>query len=355
MKKVLIQQGILMSYRIELFNELSQHYDLTVLHSGNYNGRDEIKFKQIVMPEKKIYSFLFQHKLLRRNIRDFDAIILLFNFNYIANFILLLLFKKNKIILWGPWQTGKKVQDFFRRKLIDGGWKVILYSKKHLLEYKKITSNNLLFVANNTINVSNRVKSYQNEVKNSILFVGTFNERKKLLLLVEAFSKLSNEIDPNIELVLVGSGNCEKEVSRYVLEKNLTEKVKFAGRISDDDLLKDYYKQAIISVSLGQAGLSILQSFGFGVPFMTLVNSISGGEKYNIINGKNGILCEENICSIVTELKKVCNDIDYARRLGENAYQYYDTYCTIQNMAQGFKDAIEGTRESKIDMDSYKI
>ena len=74
---------------------------------------------------------------------------------------------------------------------------------------------------------------------------------------------------------------------------------------------------------------------------MTLENSISGGEKYNIVDGRNGIICKEDIDSIVASLEKVCNNTDYARQLGKNAYNYYSDKCTIENMADGFIQAIE--------------
>ena len=52
----------------------------------------------------------------------------------------------------------------------------------------------------------------------------------------------------------------------------------------------NFYKFAYCSISYGQAGLSVLQAFAFGVPFLTTENAISGGEKHNIENGKNGFL-----------------------------------------------------------------
>lgn len=125
--------------------------------------------------------------------------------------------------------------------------------------------------------------------------------------------------------------------------------VEFLGKINDPEKLKEYYQHAIVSVSFGQAGLAVLQSLGYGVPFLTKLNAISGGEKSNIKNNVNSVFCEDNQRSLEQSLVKLCTDIDYSRALGKAAFDHYSEYCTIENMTQGFLDAIEGTRLAKID------
>ena len=106
----------------------------------------------------------------------------------------------------------------------------------------------------------------------------------------------------------------------------------------------NYYAEAIVSVSFGQAGLAVLQSLAYGVPFITKRNAISGGEKTNIKDGFNGYFCEDNSEPLSQKILELCNDIQKARVLGQNAYNYYNEYCTIENMVQVFRDAIESAR-----------
>ena len=113
-----------------------------------------------------------------------------------------------------------------------------------------------------------------------------------------------------------------------------------------------YYEESIFSISYGQAGLSVLQALGFGVPFITKKNAISGGEKYNIKNGYNGFLIEDSLIALSNIILKLCIDIKYAKQLGENAFYYYQQFCIISNMVKGIQDAIEGTNFSKIDNQS---
>jgi len=185
-------------------------------------------------------------------------------------------------------------------------------------------------------------------IKDTILFVGTLNTRKENDILISSFNNIINKIPKNICLSFIGDGDQLLNLSNQVKSYQIQSRVKFYGRIEDVNKLKDFYKRAIVSVSFGQSGLSVLQSLGYGVPFLTKKNSVSGGEKTNIINDFNGIFCEDNQKSLETSLIKLCLDIEFSKKLGKNAFDYYTKYCTIENMTQGFIDAIEKTNKTKI-------
>ena len=164
------------------------------------------------------------------------------------------------------------------------------------------------------------------------------DENEKLII---AFSHIVNNINKDIKLVFIGNGQEKINLIELVSSLRLENRVLFKGKITDTDALKNYYKLAIASVSFGQAGLSVLQSLGYGVPFITKKNAVSGGEIFNIVDTHNGILCEDSIISLEDSLKEVCNNIEKSKLMGEKAYIYYNQYCTIQNMVQGFVNAIE--------------
>ena len=87
----------------------------------------------------------------------------------------------------------------------------------------------------------------------------------------------------------------------------LTDKVVFKGHIDKPDQLKYIYDNAIATVSVGQAGLAVSQSIGFGVPFVTHKDAITGGEIYGVQPGKTGDLLTSNLgdVSVVKELQKI--------------------------------------------------
>ena len=121
-------------------------------------------------------------------------------------------------------------------------------------------------------------------------------------------------------------------------ENNLSDRVIFSGRINEPEALKKCYQEAIFSVSYGQAGLSVLQSLGFGVPYVTSENAISGGEISNIKHGENGFFCSD-LQSLKRVMISLASDIDLARELGKNAFEYYSLNCSVDNMVDGFLDA----------------
>ena len=225
----------------------------------------------------------------------------------------------------------------------------MFYTNRSKLDFVNLGINKSnSYVANNTFDVGERVKSFNNKNKDTILFVGTLNKRKENDILISAFKNIINRIPKHISLSFIGNGDQIINLEKQVKTLQIQSRVKFYGKIEDDNRLKDFYKRAIVSVSFGQSGLSVLQSLGYGVPFVTKKNSISGGEKTNIINYFNGVFCDDSKKSLEKVLVEMCLDIDFSRELGRNAFDFYTKYCTMHNMTQGFIDAIEKTNKTKI-------
>jgi len=353
MKKLLLTYGDILHYRIPFFNELGKHYDLTVLHTGNAMVSQNDKYKEIIHPVKKIGPFFYQQKALKELRSDqYDIIIAFLDVRWLNTIVSIFMYnRKAKFIWWGAWITKKTIANKVRLYLTKKADSNIFYTNEAKQAFIDLGCNeNNLFVANNTFDVGKRIKSYKNKNKNKIIFVGSLEKRKENKILINAFSNIIFKIPKEIQLIIIGDGDEKDLLTQHVHEKALEERIIFTGRIYDPNKLKDYYKEAIVSVSFGQAGLSVLQSLGFGVPFITKINAISGGEKSNIKHNINGIICEDNIISLENSLIKISKDILFARELGKNAYEYYNKYCTIENMVQGFRDAIENTKLAKIDM-----
>ena len=134
-------------------------------------------------------------------------------------------------------------------------------------------------MANNTFDVGERSKCFQEPEKNTILFVGSLDQRKELDVLLKAFSEIIEVIPKSINLVIIGDGEEKENLIKLIEKLSLKKRVSMKGKITSNVDLIEYYKKALVNVSFGQAGLSVLQSFGYGVPFITKINAISGGEK----------------------------------------------------------------------------
>ena len=349
MKRILILQNKILHYRKSFFNELSKNYDVTVIHSGSKSVNTNDIYKEIIVDVNSFGPFFIQKGILREIRKDkYDVIISMFDLRWINNILSLYLRpKKTKFIWWGAWLTNSKIANFFRVKLSKlKNVNSIFYTKESMNDFISLgVSPNNSFLANNTFDVGDRIKSYENNIKNKVLFVGSLDKRKQNDILIRAFHRINKE--NKIILCIIGDGAELSYLKSLVKELKIEKNVTFEGKITDVNTLKNYYRESIVSVSFGQAGLSVLQSLGYGVPFITKINAISGGEKTNIIDGYNGFFCEDSLESLEKKIKLICSAEEKYRDMGKNAFNYYSEYCTIENMVQGFIDAIENTRLAK--------
>lgn len=341
MKKLVFIQNTILHYRKSFYNKLSQFYEVTVIHSGGETVESGDSYSEVIIPMNKIGPFFLQ-KDLKDSINNLNPnyIIGMFDLRWIHTFMLLSR-KQNWTFLWWGLDTGNnKIATIFKVLIARLGYPIIFYNNFNKDKMNKFgLGNSSLFVANNTFDVGSRVKSYLNPVKNKILFVGSFDFRKRNDVLLNTFSSIISKIPNEIQLLFVGDGDEKSNIEALVKKLGIGSRVIFSGRVDDADKLATYYKEAIFSVSYGQAGLSVLQSLGFGVPYLTKGGAISGGEISNIIHGENGYFCD-NSESLKSNMLNLILDLDLSRRLGKNAYDYYSSNCSIENMAQGFVDAI---------------
>lgn len=337
-KKILIQQSKIFHYRIPLFERLKKNFDIGLLLEPEYFKSHT---SNIYISTVTVGAFKFQNPLkLIPQIKKCHKIILLANPRIITNFLLVILFPK-KVIFWGPWKSKSVFANFimiFSLKICRNS--IITYSPKHSEFYiekgisrkKFINSRNSLYVP-----FQNKIDLKKN--RNSVLFVGSLNKRKGLESIIEQFLNFQSGIKDNVQLEIVGSGPLEDFlISKYGKIKN----IQFHGHIeSKDEKLVEIYNRAFVSVSLNQAGLSVIQSFGYGVPFITRENSISGGEKDNIIHNHNGFIIEHDyeLNSILIELFM---DKNKRYQLHVNSLNYYNMNCSIEQYIESFKKAING-------------
>jgi glycosyltransferase involved in cell wall biosynthesis len=105
--------------------------------------------------------------------------------------------------------------------------------------------------------------------------------------------------------------------------------------------IKKSDRKAIACISPGQAGLSVLSSMAYGVPFITQKDAITGGEIFNIKNGENGILYEGAVEQLSELLLDLSTDKEKVQKLSHNAQNYYFRHATMQIMVQGLSGSIE--------------
>lgn len=343
---VLIVQNKIMHYRKPLYNKMADSFNVTVLHSGEETVTVHDNYFEIISPKFSIGPFVLQKNVRNKLANEYDVVICMFDPKWLRS-VILLLFRRNKPFIWWGIGFGKnKLANKFRVLLSKIADAVILYNKNSMQNFTdKGISQNKVFVANNTFHVAPRVPCF-NCKKTSVLFIGTLDERKELDKVIQTFSALIPLIPPSISLDIIGDGVLLNDISNLIKSLNLEKRVFLHGKITDTSLLVDYYKKAFCSVSYGQAGLSVLQSLAYGVPFITKKNAVTGGELNNIEDGINGYLLSDDLDDLRSILSLLINDGSLSKQLGKNAYDYYSRYATIENMVFGFEQAIAFAREN---------
>ena len=341
MKSILILQNEIMDYRRPVYNGLAEHYDVVVLHSGRPSVKEGDRYREVITPRQRLWRFNLQHgSPLRTMIGDFDAVVAMFDLGWPTYLAPLFWRKRPKYILWGHGYGRGQVARAVRDRLIRRADRLLLYADEHVdLMVSRGVDRSKIAIAWNTMHVPNHHDT-SSMLKNSFLFVGRLQERKRIDLAIEAFARLQGRIGDEIVLDIVGSGEPEDDLRQIAAEHNVSSKVVFHGRVDDSAALAELYSRAYAYVSPGPVGLGVLHSLAYGVPVITLGSGRHGPEFHNLVHGQNAVICGDGK-EIERAMEQVCGDPSYLSELGRNAYWHYVQERPLSRMLEGFRKAIE--------------
>ena len=136
-----------------------------------------------------------------------------------------------------------------------------------------------------------------------ILYLGRMIRRKGCKILIQAFQRIV-EGDSNCYLIMAGQGDelakCKKLVEEYCIQN-----VIFTGKVSPDQraafyrlakvfVLPSYTEEGVIEAW----GLTVNEALEYGTP---VVATTAVGAAYDVLNGKNGCMVEENSVEALVE------------------------------------------------------
>ncbi|MFB6457668.1 glycosyltransferase family 4 protein [Chitinophaga sp. Hz27] len=347
MIKVLLIQNIIARYNLPIYNLLSNEpgISLTVAH---YGKKEDSKkgFEEIVLQNKQKGPFQFSVENIREIADNYDVVICMGDIRWLSLMGLGRGKRKYKLIYWGIGVSASyknkfdenKRWDFLRYYFMRKADALVFYSNYPVEKYaQKGFSKESLFVAHNTVAVNPTIKD--TPTKDSILFVGTLYKEKGISELLEAYQEAFNKSTNLPILNIIGGGDELENISNWVKENRLENQIKLLGPIYDNTVLESYFMRAFACISPSQAGLSVLTSMAYGVPFITRHDAITGGERLNIDNNKTGILYREyqDLVQILSDIKD--NGKKYIT-MGESAKEFYYNNRTPEHMVAGFVDAI---------------
>lgn len=328
-------------YRIPLFEKLGGHYDVTVFHRGPMVDGC-FSFKQELLAYKEVGPFCWIEKV--PDLNAFSSVVVMQNLRVLNIYLFPLKFRASDLLMWGIGTSSAKgvgsesAISFFARNVITSMYKgLALYSSMPLHNYWRINQRKACVVGNSiynefSFNSSRRVKKY-------FLFIGSLDKRKGIVELLYAF-QAALRVNSGLQLKIVGAGPEKDSLEKKIHELELYDNVELLGAIYDGLQKSRVFEGAYCVISPLQAGLSVVESFSYGVPFVTSVNAITGGESQSVIHDENGVLFNDP-----SQLSDIILSFVDGRRcssfLGNNAYMFFQKNLSFELYVKRFKSFIE--------------
>jgi glycosyltransferase involved in cell wall biosynthesis len=165
----------------------------------------------------------------------------------------------------GPEARTERLRHLMRR-LADT---VLVYTDTQRRELAGRMPRTRIIAAPNALYRSAQMSASATRTPADIVFVGRLVHDKKPVLLLEAYAEaLTRGLSTSHRLIFAGEGPertaLESAFAGFALRAGL---VQLRGHISPAEI-RSLYESALVSVSPGYVGLSITQSFSFGVPMI---------------------------------------------------------------------------------------
>lgn len=180
-----------------------------------------------------------------------------------------------------------------------------------------------------------------------ILFVGQFEERKGVELLIDAFGRLDA---PQAQLRLIGSGPLEPEIRRAAAASS---RIEMVGHVSQEDLPAQLARsRCLVLPSVTTAldrepwGLVINEAMHAGLPVIVsdAVGAAAGGL---VRDGQNGyVVPERDIARLAEAIGHLALDRELADRLGAQAREDARAF-DYRRMGDAFEAAVEHAISSR--------
>lgn len=183
--------------------------------------------------------------------------------------------------------------------------------------------------------------------KFNIVYCGNIGK----LQLVDLYIKAIEDLDPkyDVGLTLIGMGSMSKEVTSYIEEHNLQDKVNYVGPKPTIEASRYYESCDALIAGLKNEGYvgktipnKVSQYMYFGKP---IIGVFQGDAKTLLEKAEGNIICEENIESIKNAIIKLYEMNENAlSKLGMKNHNYFNQHLSTDKLI----DEIEAKLESQL-------
>jgi glycosyltransferase involved in cell wall biosynthesis len=159
-----------------------------------------------------------------------------------------------------------------------------------------------------------------------LVYAGRIAPEKNLPFLLKSFAGIAHAL-PNAYLLLIGSGIqlYEEEIRNLVGELELTQRVRFTGRIAYDQLPAYLAMSNIfVTASITEVHpLSVIEAMGSGLPVMG-IHSV--GVSDTVQDGTTGLLAPHDLPAFTAKLTRLCLDPNLRAQMGDSARKASSIY-----------------------------
>ena len=320
-------------YRVPVLNWMSEQ-GIRVLVLGDTRSLRGLSSEIKTIETRKIFGMLFPKKA---QISKDQRAVIFFDLRLLP--WVLWRFKLRHVAFWGIGPGRRAVFNRIRRWVLNRSYGFLAYMPRGLsVVPDNIRPRSIAVI--NSVMVSNAKNLFK--VSRKIVFLGTLTPRKRLDVLLRAVSIL-NQTGERWNVMVGGDGPERERLENLAKDLSIQGAVKFVGRLGGDAEKSDLFDGAFLSVLPGQAGLSVLESFAYGIPVVASAEAETGGESDNVIHNKTGILLRsqspKELAQIILSL---ANNPTAMQHMSEYAFDHFHQYASGQKMAERIRDYLEG-------------
>lgn len=351
--KVVILQTAIPDYRAPFFEELRKHVPGDVeLLAGDDDWQTDIVHARGVADARLRNVFLLGRRLLwqaggLRSILRADVVVVSLNPRILTSWIVLVSRRltRRRTVVWGhawPRKGRDRRSDALRAIMRRLASALVVYTETEATHIAKDSPKIKVVAAPNALYRRSEIGPSESvALPTDVVYVGRLTPSKRVDLLLDAFMKAEPELPEDVRLVIVGDGPLRETLEVRARASSRPARIVFAGHVSSVDDVRAIYANAVVSVSPGPVGLSLIQSLGFGVPMILARDADHGPESEAAVDGVNVVMFSPTAPNALTgALVDVFGRRDqWLARRQSIADPIRDTY-SIEQMAARFAGAL---------------
>ncbi len=169
-----------------------------------------------------------------------------------------------------------------------------------------------------------------NNKNKTIAYVGRLAPEKRIDNFLQC-CKLILDTDKNVNILIVGSGDEEKNLKSLAKQLNIDKEVNFIGFISPIDIVYASIDILLLTSDTEGTPRCVLEAMSYGVP----VVATNVGGLHEIIDGKNGKLVDKGDFKTMSDtVIDLLNNNDEMTMISENARKTIEEKFRIEDMQQ---------------------